>query len=500
MDTSQVKIPYLLRKHLKKSPLLRNQAFVNGQWVSAASGSEFQVCDPATGDLISTCPEFNRDDAAKAIEAAAVAQETFRLSDSRARAKMLSEWSRLMRANIEALAMLLTWENGKTLSEARGEINYAAAFFDWFAGEAIRCYGDFIQPANPRYRSVVIRQPVGVCGLITPWNFPAAMITRKVGPAIAAGCTVVVKAPAETPLTALALAHLSIEAGVPAGVYNVATALKNTVEIGQVLTGSPLVHKISFTGSTRVGSLLMSQSASTLKKVSLELGGLAPFIVFDDADIDSAVEGAIASKFRGSGQTCVCANLFLIHRNIYDSFAAKFVAKVKGFRLGPGLASGTTHGPLIHEAAVAKVADQVQDALAKGGEVAIGGQPAASLGACFFEPTVILNASGNMKLSSEETFGPVAGLIPFETEAEAIKIANRADVGLAAYFFSKDIKRCWRVAEKLEVGMVGVNTGLVSDLSTPFGGVKQSGFGREGSKYGLDEYTTLKTITFAIEG
>lgn len=382
------------------------------------------------------------------------------------RATMLQNWARLMRESKADLAQLLTWENGKPLVEARGEIEYAASFLEWFAGEAIRSYGDFIQPSNPTNRTVTIRQPVGVCALITPWNFPAAMVTRKAGPAIAAGCAVVLKAPAETPLSALALAELSLRAGVPKGVFNVVTALENTVDTGHVLTSSPLVQKVSFTGSSRVGKLLMSQSSSTLKKLSMELGGLAPFIVFEDADIDSAVDGAISCKFRGSGQTCVCANIFLVHKQVYDVFAAKFVHRVKRFRVGNGFDAATTHGPLIHDKAVARVEDQVKDAREQGGRVVLGGNPLPELGKNFYAPTVILDAHAGMKFTQDETFGPVAGLIPFSTEEEAIAISNRSTVGLAGYFFSKDVKRCWRVAEKLAVGMVGVNTGM-SPPSSP---------------------------------
>ncbi|CAH0057124.1 unnamed protein product [Clonostachys solani] len=477
--------------------LFQDKAFVNGQWVSASSGQTFSVHDPATGAIIGTCPEFSGTDVETTIQAAALAQEQFQFSDTRNRAAILVKWAQLMRENREDLAKLLVWENGKPLPEARGEIEYAASFLDWFAGEAIRSYGDVIQPGNPVNRAVTIRQPVGVCALITPWNFPAAMVTRKAGAAIAAGCAVVLKAPAETPLSALALAELSLRAGIPKGVFNVVTTQHKTPEVGKILTNSSIVRKISFTGSTRVGRLLMNQSSSTLKKLSMELGGLAPFIVFEDADIDEAVKGAINCKFRGSGQTCVCANFFLVHKTIYEAFTAKFIGRVKKFRPGNGFDAATTHGPLIHEAAVAKVMSHVEDAKSKGGLVAVGGNPMPELGSNFFQPTVIVNANSDMIFTHEETFGPLAGFIAFSDEPEAINIVNRADVGLAGYFFSKDVERCWRVAERLAVGMVGVNTGMISDPATPFGGIKQSGFGREGSKYALDEYTVIKTITFA---
>ncbi|KAH7177112.1 succinate-semialdehyde dehydrogenase [Dactylonectria macrodidyma] len=476
--------------------LLHHKGYIDGEWTTGNSKATFNVQDPATGWTIGSCPEMTCSDVEKAIYAASTAQATFRHVPAKDRAAILTEWAHLMRRSQEDLAKLVTWENGKPLAEARGEVLYAAAFLDWFAGEAIRVTGDFIQPGNMSNRAVVKRDPIGVCGFITPWNFPLAMVTRKTGPALAAGCTVVLKAPGETPLTALALAHLGAKAGIPKGVFNVITALENTVEVGTAITESSIIRKISFTGSTPVGKLLMRQSSATLKRLSMELGGLAPFIVFDDADIDDAVEGAITCKFRGSGQTCVCANTFFIHENVYQQFSERFIGKVRKFCMGHGFKDGVTHGPLIHERAVHKVVGHVQDAKAKGGHIAIGGQKMPHLGPAFFEPTVVLNATPEMLFTKDETFGPLAGFVKFSSEDEVVDLANRAEVGLAAYFYSNDVKRCWRVAEKLEAGMVGINTGIISDVATPFGGIKHSGFGREGSKYGIEDFLTLKTITF----
>lgn len=405
-----------------------------------------------------------------------------------------------MMENSDDLATLITWENGKPLADAKGEVTYAANFFEWFSEEAPRVYGDTIPASIPGNRVSTIKEPIGVCGLITPWNFPAAMITRKIGPALAAGCTVVCKSPGETPFTSLAIAELGHRAGIPKGVVNFITAMQNTPEVGEVLTTHPTIRKISFTGSTGVGKLLMKQSSSTLKKLSLELGGNAPFIVFDDADLDTAVAGAIACKFRSSGQTCVCANRIFVQKGIYDEFAKKFAEKVKGFKVGNGFEEGITHGPLIHDRAVKKVEQHVKDAEQKGAKVIVGGQRLPDVGECFFQPTVITGVTTKMAIASEETFGPVAGLFSFETEEEVVAMANSAEVGLAGYFFSRDIERVNRVAENLEVGMVGVNTGLVSDTAAPFGGVKESGFGREGSKYGIAEYQVTKMITYGGMG
>lgn len=403
--------------------------------------------------------------------------------------------------NADDLATIITLENGKPTADAKGEVVYAANFLEWFSEEAPRLYGDTIPASVPGNRVWTVKEPVGVCGLITPWNFPAAMITRKIGPALAVGCTVVCKSPGETPFTSLALAELAHRAGIPDGVVNVVTSLGNTPEVGEALTTHPIIRKVSFTGSTGVGKLLMRQCSSTLKKLSLELGGNAPFIVFDDAaDLDVAVAGAIASKFRSSGQTCVCANRIFVQAGIYDEFAAKFAAKVREFKVGNGFDSGVTHGPLIHDRAVSKVESHVRDAEKKGAKVVVGGHKMPNLGGNFFEPTVITGVTTEMAIASEETFGPVAGLFKFGTEEEVVKIANSTPVGLAGYFFSRDVQRIYRIAERLEVGMVGVNTGLISDPAAPFGGVKESGFGREGSLYGVSEYQVTKMVTFGGMG
>ncbi|KAL1839859.1 hypothetical protein VTJ49DRAFT_1045 [Mycothermus thermophilus] len=478
----------------------QNVCYVNGEWVTAASGKTFEVHDPATGELIGTCPEFTAQDTEKAIAAAATAFESFRHKTGRERSKLLRKWYDLVVENAEDIATLITWENGKPTADARGEATYAANFLEWFSEEAPRIYGDTIPSSIPGNRVITIKEPVGVCGLITPWNFPAAMITRKIGPALAVGCTVVCKAPGETPFTPLALAELAHRAGIPPGVVNVVTALANTPEVGEVLTTHPTVRKVSFTGSTPVGKLLMRQCSGTLKKLSLELGGNAPFIVFDDADVDLAVAGAVASKFRSSGQTCVCANRIYVQRGVYDEFAEKFAAKVREFRVGSPFEAGVTHGPLIHDRAVAKVEQHVKDAESKGATVLLGGHRRTDLGPNFFEPTVLTGMTGDMAMASEETFGPVAGLFPFDTEEEVVRLANATPVGLAGYFFSRDIARVHRVAEHLEVGMVGVNTGIISDPAAPFGGVKESGFGREGSLYGVSEYQVTKMITYGGMG
>ncbi|KAG9255978.1 succinate-semialdehyde dehydrogenase NADP+ [Emericellopsis atlantica] len=485
-----------------KDPSLfkQNVCYVNGEWVAAKSGKTFKVHDPSTGDLVGTAPEFTSQDTESAIRAAADAFPSFRTQTGRQRSKLLRAWYDLMVANSEDIAKLITWENGKPLADAKGEATYAANFFEWFSEEAPRIYGDTINSSVPANRIVTYKEPIGVCGLITPWNFPAAMITRKVAPALAAGCTVVCKAPGETPFTALALAELAHRAGIPKGVVNVVTALDNTPEVGETLTTSDTVRKVSFTGSTNVGKLLMKQSSGSLKKLSMELGGNAPLIVFDDADLETAVTGAIASKFRSSGQTCVCANRIYVQSGIYDQFVQKFTEKVKGFKVGNGFDENNTHGPLIHGRAVSKVDQHVRDAEKKGGKVLVGGQKMPDLGDNFFQPTVIRDMTGDMAIASEETFGPVAGLFPFRTEEEVIKLANQTEVGLAGYFFAQNMERVYRVAEALDVGMVGVNTGIISDPASPFGGVKHSGFGREGSKYGIEEYQVVKTFTFGGMG
>ncbi|KAK6349184.1 succinate semialdehyde dehydrogenase NADP+ linked [Orbilia blumenaviensis] len=479
-----------------KSLFKENVAFVNGKWVKAKSGKIFEVYDPASMKLIGTVPEMETVDVNEAIDHAAAAFKDFRKTLPRERARMLRKWYDLMMENKEDLATLITWENGKPTADALGEVNYAAAFLEWFSEEAPRLYGDTIPTAVAGNRVVTIKQPVGVCALITPWNFPAAMVTRKLGPALAAGCTVVAKTPGETPFTALALGELAQRAGIPPGVVNFVTALDHTPAIGQLLCEHPTVKKLSFTGSTNVGKLLMKQSSSTLKKLSFELGGNAPLIVFDDADLETAVTGAITSKFRTSGQTCVCANRLYVQSGIYDKFAERFAEKVKGFKVGSGYDQGITHGPLIHGRAVSKVEQHIRDATSKGAQVLVGGQRLPDLGENFHQPTVLSGVTADMAIAGEETFGPLAGLFKFDTEEEVIKAANNADVGLAGYFFTSDIQRAWRVAEALEVGMVGINTGLISDVASPFGGVKLSGFGREGSKYGIDEYVAIKTMTF----
>jgi succinate-semialdehyde dehydrogenase/glutarate-semialdehyde dehydrogenase len=487
---------------LKDASLLKqNVCYVNGEWTAASSGKTFAVTDPATGDEIGSAPDFTSQDTERAIEAAASALASFRTQTGRQRSKLLRKWYDLMMENSGDLATLITWENGKPLADAKGEVAYAAGFFEWFSEEAPRVYGDTIPASIAGNRVWTVKEPIGVVGLITPWNFPAAMLTRKIGPALAAGCTTVCKAPGETPFTALALAELAHRAGIPPGVVNVITAgPEHTPEVGQTLTTHPTVRKISFTGSTPVGKLLMKQASSTLKKLSLELGGNAPFIVFDDADLDAAVAGAVASKFRSSGQTCVCANRLYVQRGVYDAFAAKLAAKVSEFRVGNGFEEGVTHGPLIHDRAVAKAEAHVRDATHKGAELVAGGHRLPDLGANFFQPTVLTGMTADMALAREETFGPVAGLFPFATEDEVVRLANAAEVGLAGYFYSRDLGRVHRVAEALEVGMVGVNTGLISDPAAPFGGVKESGFGREGSKYGVDEYTVTKMVTYGGMG
>lgn len=484
---------------LNDPSLLIEKAFVNGEFVSAASGETFDVHDPATGKKIGSAPEFNKDDVDKAISAAAEAFKTFRKTTARERATMLRKYYDLMIQHSEDLSTLIAWENGKPIADARGEVQYSANFFLWFSEEAPRVYGDTIPATIPGNRIMTWKQPIGVVGLITPWNFPAAMITRKIGPALAAGCTVVAKSPGETPLTANALAELGRRAGIPKGVINIVTALKNTVEVGEVMTTDPRIKKVSFTGSTNVGKILMKQSSSTIKRLSFELGGNAPFIVFDDApDLHAAVAGAIACKFRSSGQTCVCANRIYVQRGIYDDFATLFAEKVKDFKVGHGFDDGVTHGPVIHDRAIAKVEQHVQDATKKGAKLLVGGQRLPDLGPNFYAPTVLRDVDASMDIAREETFGPVAGLFAFDTEKEVVELSNLSDVGLAGYFFSRDIGRIYRVAEALDCGMIGVNTGLISDPASPFGGVKQSGFGREGSKYGIDEYLTIKAVTVSV--
>ncbi|CAD6500345.1 BgTH12-07523 [Blumeria graminis f. sp. triticale] len=473
-----------------------NLVYINGRWLEAKSRMTFEVHDPCSGELIGTAPECNAEDTLTAIDAAAEAFPIFRTKTGRERSKILRRWYELMIQNVDDIAKLITWENGKPLADAKGEVVYAANFVEWFSEEAPRICGDTILSSSAENSVITVKEPIGVCGLITPWNFPAAMLTRKVAPALAAGCSVVIKSPGETPFTALALVELAHRAGVPKGVINVVSALENTVAVGEVLTTSPTVKKISFTGSTSVGKILMRQSSSTLKKLSLELGGNAPFIIFDDADIELATKGAINSKFRSSGQTCVCANRIFVQTSIHDKFVKNLVAHVQGFRVGGGFTEGVTQGPLIHKRAVARVDSHVRDAERKGGIVVQGGRVMKELGPNFYQPTVITNMSTEMTLASEETFGPVAGIFKFDTEEEAIKLANLSPAGLAGYIFSRDIHRVTRVVGALETGMVGVNTGLISDPAVPFGGVKESGFGKEGSKYGIGEYQVTKAITY----
>lgn len=473
---------------LQNAQLFREACYIDGKWIPA-SGETLEINNPADGSVIGRVPRLGQRATEQAILAAHQAWFKWRAYSAKERADLLLTWSHLIDENKEDLARIMTLEQGKPLAEARGEIDYANSFIRWFAEEARRVYGDII-PSNKRHQHLlVIKQSMGVVAAITPWNFPAAMITRKIAPALAAGCTVVVKPDEETPFSAFALAVLAEKAGIPAGVLNFITG--DPVAIGKEMTSNPLVRKVSFTGSTAVGKLLMQQSAATVKKISLELGGNAPFIVFDDADIDAAVQGAIASKFRNSGQTCVCANRILVQHQVYDAFTHALLAQVKTLKVGNGLDAGVNQGPLINEDAIAKVKRHVADAVAKGGEVLCGGQVLQGL---FYEPTIITNATPNMQLAQEETFGPVAPLFRFETEADAIQLANDTAVGLAAYFYSRDMARIWRVSEALEYGMVGINTGILSTEVAPFGGVKESGIGREGSKYGIEDYLELKYL------
>ncbi|GGG92742.1 NAD-dependent succinate-semialdehyde dehydrogenase [Silvibacterium dinghuense] len=476
---------------LKDSTLLRTQAWIDGQWSDADSGQRFDVYDPATGSVLASVPWMGAAETRRAIEAANAAWPAWRRQTAKARAAILRRFSDLILESADDLARIMTAEQGKPLAESKGEIQYAASCLEWFGEEAKRIYGDTIPGPTGDRRIVVIKEPVGVCAAITPWNFPAAMITRKIAPALAAGCTIVVKPAEATPLTALALAELSHRAGVPAGVLSVITGEPKS--IGAEMTSNPIVRKLSFTGSTAVGKQLMAQCASTVKKLSLELGGNAPFIVFEDADLDQAVEGAIASKYRNSGQTCVCANRFYVHEAVYDAFAAKLEDAVATLCVGPGTEPGVTQGPLINEAAVRKVEAHIEDAVSKGAHIVIGGKRHA-LGGTFFAPTILTGMHAEMRMAREETFGPVAPLFRFSSDEEVIELANKTEFGLAAYFYSRDIGRVWRIAEALEYGMVGINTGLISNEVAPFGGVKESGIGREGSRYGIDEYVVVKYL------
>ncbi|MDR6390691.1 NADP-dependent succinate-semialdehyde dehydrogenase [Paraburkholderia phenoliruptrix] len=474
---------------LKDPALLKSAGYIAGEWQGADDAATFEVVNPATGEVIATVPRMGTAETRRAIAAANAAWPAWRAITAKQRAAILRKWHDLMLEHADDLALILTTEQGKPLAEAKGEIQYAASFLEWFAEEGKRVSGDTIPTPAADKRIVVTKEPVGVCAAITPWNFPAAMITRKVGPALAAGCPIIVKPAEATPLSALALAVLAERAGVPRGVFNVVTGEPKA--IGAEMTGNPIVRKLSFTGSTPVGRLLMAQCAPTVKKVSLELGGNAPFIVFDDADLDAAVAGAIASKYRNSGQTCVCTNRFYVHDKVYDAFADKLRAAVEQLKVGRGTEAGVTQGPLINEAAVLKVESHIEDALAKGARVVTGGKRHA-LGHGFFEPTVLADVTPDMKVARDETFGPLAPLFRFSSDEEVIRLANDTEFGLASYFYSRDIARVWRVAEALEYGMVGINTGLISNEVAPFGGVKQSGLGREGSHYGIDDYVVIK--------
>jgi succinate-semialdehyde dehydrogenase/glutarate-semialdehyde dehydrogenase len=476
---------------LKDSSLLRQRAFVAGEWVDADDGATVAVVNPATGETLGTVPMCGAAETQRAIAAAEVAQRGWAQVSAKERAQVLRKLNELMLANQDDLALIMTSEQGKPLAESKGEIAYAASFIEWFAEEARRVYGDTIPATSGDKRIIAIKQPVGVTAAITPWNFPTAMLTRKAGPALAAGCSMVVKPATQTPFSALAFAELGVRAGLPKGLLSVLTG--SATKIGAAMTSSTIVRKLTFTGSTEVGRTLMRQCADTIKKLSLELGGNAPFIVFDDADIDAAVEGAMISKYRNTGQTCVCANRIYVQRGVLQAFTDKLVAKVKALKVGNGVEPGVVQGPLIDMKAVAKIEEHIADARAKGGEVLTGGKRHA-LGGQFFEPTVIAGATAAMKVAHEETFGPLAPIFAFDTEDDAIALANDTEFGLASYFYSRDIGRVMRVAERLESGIVGVNTGLISTAEAPFGGVKQSGLGREGSKYGLDDYLEVKYI------
>lgn len=485
-----------LASDLKNPTLYKTKGYINGEWVDGSDGEKFEVNDPALDEssLIGEISSMSEKDFAKAIDVAQESFEKFRATSGKARGQLLRNLYELMQENKDDLARIIVRENGKPYADALGEIEYSSSFFDWFAGEAPRVYGDIISSANTHNRILTLKQPIGVCGILTPWNFPSAMIARKLGAAIATGCTTVIKPASETPLSALALAQLLESAGFEKGVVNVLPA-SDAALAGRLLCESPIVKKVSFTGSTRVGKILMSQSSSTLKKLSMELGGNAPFIVFDDTDLDEAVQGAIASKFRSSGQTCICANRLFVHESVYSEFSAKLTKKLEEVvRLGNGIESGVTHGPLIHSKSMAKVRAHIEDAVSKGAKVLYGGKVRPDLGKNFHELAVLGDVTPDMLIFQEETFGPVAPLIKFKTEEEVIKLANDVNVGLAGYFYSNDVRRVLRVAESLNVGMIGANTGAISEAALPFGGIMESGFGREGSKYGIDDYVITKSL------
>jgi succinate-semialdehyde dehydrogenase/glutarate-semialdehyde dehydrogenase len=476
---------------LKDMKLFRQQCYIDGQWVDADGKATVAVNNPATGAILGTVPRMGAAETRRAIDAANRAWPAWRAKTAKERAAILRKWHDLMMANVEDLGVLMTSEQGKPLAEAKGEVAYAAAFIEWFAEEGKRIYGDTIQSPWPDKRIVVVKEPIGVVAAITPWNFPAAMITRKAGPALAAGCTFVCKPATQTPYSALAMAELAERAGVPKGVFNVVTG--SATEIGGEMTSNPIVRKVTFTGSTEIGKKLMQQSATTVKKMGLELGGNAPFIVFDDADLDAAVEGAVASKYRNTGQTCVCANRLLVQDGVYDRFLDKLVGAVGKLKVGNGLEPGVTQGPLIDMKAVEKVEEHIADATRKGARVVAGGKR-HKLGGTFFEPTILADVDPQMAVAREETFGPLAPVFRFKTEQDAIRLANDTEFGLAAYFYSRDIGRIWRVAEGVEYGIVGINTGIISTEVAPFGGVKESGLGREGSKYGIDDFVEIKYL------
>ncbi len=476
-----------LSDRLKDKSLLREQCYVDGKWIGAAQ--TIPVSDPASGDVIASVPKLGRAEVKKAIAAADRAMPAWAAKSAKERALILRKWFNLMMENQEDLAQIMTAEQGKPLTESRGEIAYGAAFIEFFAEEGKRVYGETIPSPWPNARIVVIRQPVGVVAAITPWNFPNAMITRKAGPALAAGCAIVLKPASETPLSALALGELATRAGIPAGVLNIVTGASS--EIGAELTESPKVKMLTFTGSTAVGKILLGQCAKTVKKVGMELGGNAPFLVFDDADLDAAVTGAMASKYRNAGQTCVCANRILVQDKVYDAFAEKFATAIGKMKVGHGAEDGVTMGPLINAAAIDKVEEHIADAVAKGAKLVLGGKR-HELGGNFFQPTLLRDVTSDMAVAREETFGPVAPLFRFSTEEEAIAMANDTEFGLACYFYARDVGRIWRVAEALEYGIVGINEGIISTELAPFGGVKESGIGREGSHHGMDEYTEFK--------
>ena len=487
-----------IRKLLKDPSLFKEEAFIDNQWVKSSTGASFPINNPATGEIIAQVANLGATDAEKAIAAADQALPQWKNLTGKERAGIMRKWFDLILQNKDDLAILMTLEQGKPLTESTGEVVYGASFIEWYAEEAKRVSGTIPTTVWGDKRFMVLKQPVGVCVAITPWNFPNAMITRKIAPAMAAGCTIVIKPAEQTPLSALALAELALRAGIPAGVVNIITAdADQSIAIGKTLCASPTVRHLSFTGSTEVGRILMEQCAPTVKKLGLELGGHAPFIVFEDADIDAAVAGAIASKYRNSGQTCVCANRIYVHKKIHAAFVEKFTKAVQTIKVGNGMDAGISQGPLIDQAALAKVERHIADALSKGAKLVTGGKP-SSLGGTYYEPTILDNVTSDMLITYEETFGPVAPIITFESDEEVVKLANNSQYGLASYFYSRDIGRIWKVAEALEYGMVGVNSGILANEVVPFGGVKQSGLGREGSIFGMDEYLELKYVCITL--